>query len=160
MRRSLPLSAWRHSSVSSSSCAPRCDAHHAHAATAALPTAARPVDLLPTAPAYRRPSYRRPAYYRHPSHRRPSQVEFVSRGGDPRLLEGCLNVVLTGNPGAGKTTAARLLFRALRAYGLLKKNVFVERNALELKGTHIGWTCPQVLPGRQLCSLAHPGGAN
>ena len=24
------------------------------------------------------------------------------------------------------------------------KNVFVERNSLELKGTHIGWTCPQV----------------
>ena len=73
-----------------------------------------------------------------------AKVEFVERGGDPRLLESCLNVVLTGNPGAGKTTAARLLFRALRAYGLLKKHVFVERNALELKGTHIGWTCPQV----------------
>ena len=73
-----------------------------------------------------------------------AKVDFVQGGGDPRLLEGCLNVVLTGNPGAGKTTAARLLFRSLRAYGLLKKNVFVERNALELKGTHIGWTCPQV----------------
>ena len=73
-----------------------------------------------------------------------AKVEFVSRGADPRLLEGCLNVVLTGNPGAGKTTAARLLFRALRAFGLLKSNVFVERNALELKGTHVGWTCPQV----------------
>jgi hypothetical protein len=73
-----------------------------------------------------------------------AKVEFVGRGADPRLLEGCLNVVLTGNPGAGKTTAARLLFRALRSLGLLKSNVFVERNALELKGTHVGWTCPQV----------------
>ena len=73
-----------------------------------------------------------------------AKVEFVARGADPRLLEGCLNVVLTGNPGAGKTTAARLLFRALRSLGLLKSNVFVERNALELKGTHLGWTCPQV----------------
>ena len=73
-----------------------------------------------------------------------AKVEFVARGADPRLLEGCLNIVLTGNPGAGKTTAARLLFRALRAYGLLKSNVFVERNALELKGTHVGWTCPLV----------------
>ena len=72
-----------------------------------------------------------------------AKVEYVERGGDPRLLEGCLNIVLTGNPGAGKTTAARLLFRALRGYGLLRKEVFVERNALELKGTHIGWTCPQ-----------------
>lgn len=82
-----------------------------------------------------------------------AKVDFVQSGGDPRLLEGCLNVVLTGNPGAGKTTAARLLFRSLRAYGLLKKNVFVERNALELKGTHIGWTCPQVPP--RPCS-SHP----
>jgi hypothetical protein len=38
-----------------------------------------------------------------------SKVEYVERGGDPRLLEGCLNIVLTGNPGAGETTAARLL---------------------------------------------------
>jgi transcriptional regulator with AAA-type ATPase domain len=73
-----------------------------------------------------------------------AKVELVERGADPRLLQGCLNVVLTGNPGAGKTTAARLLFRALRALGLLKRDVFVERNALELKGTHVGWTCPQV----------------
>jgi len=73
-----------------------------------------------------------------------AKVEYVARGGDPRLLEGCLNIVLTGNPGAGKTTAARLLARWLRAHGLLQQDVFVERNALELKGTHIGWTCPQV----------------
>ena len=86
-----------------------------------------------------------------------AKVEYVERGGDPRLLEGCLNIVLTGNPGAGKTTAApplpacnpmrpacnpmrsacnptyvrvagkttaaRLLFRALRGYGLLRKEV-------------------------------------
>lgn len=73
-----------------------------------------------------------------------AKVEYVQRGGDPRLLEGCLNVVLTGNPGAGKTTAARLLARWLRAFGLLQQDTFVERNALELKGTHVGWTCPQV----------------
>ena len=49
-----------------------------------------------------------------------SKVVYVQRGGDPRLLEGCLNIVLTGNPGAGKTTAARLLFRSLRSYGMLQ----------------------------------------
>ncbi|EOD08875.1 hypothetical protein EMIHUDRAFT_453008, partial [Emiliania huxleyi CCMP1516] len=38
-----------------------------------------------------------------------AKVEYVARGGDPRLLEGCLNI-----------------------------DVFVERNALEFKGTHIG----------------------
>jgi DNA polymerase III delta prime subunit len=73
-----------------------------------------------------------------------AKVEYVQSGGDPRLLEGCLNVVLTGNPGAGKTTAARLLARWLRSHGLLQQDTFVERNALELKGTHVGWTCPQV----------------
>jgi len=62
-----------------------------------------------------------------------AKVDYVQRGGDPRLLEGCLNVVLTGNPGAGKTTAARLLARWLRAHGLLQQDTFVERNALELK---------------------------
>mmetsp|Transcript_45032 Transcript_45032/g.145202 ORF Transcript_45032/g.145202 Transcript_45032/m.145202 type:complete len:211 (+) Transcript_45032:708-1340(+) len=50
-----------------------------------------------------------------------AKVEYVARGGDPRLLEGCLNIVLTGNPGAGKTTAARLLARWLRAHGLLEE---------------------------------------
>ena len=50
-----------------------------------------------------------------------AKVEYVARGGDPRLLEGCLNIVLTGNPGAGKTTAARLIARWLRAHGLLQQ---------------------------------------
>ena len=87
-----------------------------------------------------------------------AKVEYVQKGGDARLLDGCLNVVLTGNPGAGKTTAARLLYRSLRAYGLLNKDVFVERNALELKGTHVGWTCPQVClsPVFRLCLIGAP----
>ena len=42
-----------------------------------------------------------------------AKVEFVGRGADPRLLEGCLNIVLTGNPGAGKTTAISMLTGAL-----------------------------------------------
>ena len=50
-----------------------------------------------------------------------AKVEYVARGGDPRLLDGCLNIVLTGNPGAGKTTAARLIARWLRAHGLLQQ---------------------------------------
>ena len=37
-----------------------------------------------------------------------------------------LNVIVTGNPGTGKTSFARLLFRFLRAYGLLPKDVLVE----------------------------------
>eukprot|EP00746_Dinoflagellata_sp_MGD_P144043 gnl/MRDRNA2_/MRDRNA2_76808_c0_seq1.p1 gnl/MRDRNA2_/MRDRNA2_76808_c0~~gnl/MRDRNA2_/MRDRNA2_76808_c0_seq1.p1 ORF type:complete len:1089 (+),score=233.23 gnl/MRDRNA2_/MRDRNA2_76808_c0_seq1:142-3408(+) len=72
------------------------------------------------------------------------RVEFVNAGGSPKLLETCMNVVLTGNPGTGKTTFARLMFRMLRALGILKKNVFVEKNALELKGGYLGHTAPNV----------------
>merc|ERR1719401_1544228 len=77
-------------------------------------------------------------------HRLEKRAEFVRLGGSPKLLETCLNVVLTGNPGTGKTTFARLLFRYLRAHGVLKKDVFIERNALELKGEYCGQTAPKI----------------
>merc|ERR1712110_191495 len=54
------------------------------------------------------------------------------------------NLVITGNPGTGKTTYARLLAKLLRAHGVLKKDVFVERNALELKGEFCGQTAPKI----------------
>ena len=44
-------------------------------------------------------------------------VEFVQNGGDRTTLENSLNMVVTGNPGSGKTTFARIMFRFLRAYG-------------------------------------------
>jgi hypothetical protein len=53
-------------------------------------------------------------------------------------------MVLTGNPGTGKTTFARLLFRFLRAYGVLKKDTFVECTALELKAKYVGQTAHNV----------------
>merc|ERR1719379_1750673 len=72
------------------------------------------------------------------------RVEFVRSGGSPKLLETCMNVVLTGNPGTGKTTFARLMFKMLRAYGVLTKDVFIERNVLELKGQYCGQTAPKI----------------
>jgi hypothetical protein len=48
------------------------------------------------------------------------------------------SLVITGNPGTGKTTFARLLGRFMHAYGLLPKDAFVEKNALELKGAYLG----------------------
>jgi len=72
------------------------------------------------------------------------RLEFVRLGGSPKILDTCMNVVLTGNPGTGKTTFARLLFRSLRAHGVLKKDVFIERNALELKGEYCGQTAPKI----------------
>merc|ERR1719420_267083 len=72
------------------------------------------------------------------------RIEFVRLGGSPKLLDLCMNLVVTGNPGTGKSTFARLLFRVLRAHGVLKKDVFIERNALELKGEYCGQTAPKI----------------
>jgi AAA+ superfamily predicted ATPase len=72
------------------------------------------------------------------------RIEFVRMGGSPKILDACMNLVLTGNPGTGKTTFARLLFRFLRVHGVLKKDVFIERNALELKGEYCGQTAPKI----------------
>ena len=73
-----------------------------------------------------------------------AKVECVGAGGDRKKLESCLNCVVTGNPGTGKTTFARLFFKFLRAYGVLQKDVFVEINGLDLKGQYVGSTGPKV----------------
>ncbi|CAK0815826.1 unnamed protein product [Prorocentrum cordatum] len=72
-------------------------------------------------------------------------VSFVERGGDPRVLQTSLNLRLTGNPGTGKTTVARLIGRFLYAHGVLPRDTFVERNALALKGQFVGQTAPTVV---------------
>ena len=59
-------------------------------------------------------------------------------------LRVCLNLVITGNPGTGKTSFARLLHRFLYTYGVLRKDNFVERNGLDLKGRYVGETGPRV----------------
>ena len=74
------------------------------------------------------------------------KVRFSESTGNAEILtNSCLNMILTGNPGTGKTTVARLMFKFLRAYGVLKKDVFVEVNALELKGEYVGHTAPKVI---------------
>jgi SpoVK/Ycf46/Vps4 family AAA+-type ATPase len=72
------------------------------------------------------------------------KVEYVERTGDTKLLHTSLNMRITGNPGTGKTTLARLLFRYLHAYGVLPKDTFVEKNGLEMKGKYVGHTAPTV----------------
>merc|ERR1712166_469788 len=73
-----------------------------------------------------------------------SKVEYVEKTGDRSALKTCLNLVITGNPGTGKTTFTRLVFRVLYAYGILSRNNFVEKNGLELKGRYVGETAPKV----------------
>ena len=65
------------------------------------------------------------------------------------------NMVLTGNPGVGKTTMARLVAKFLRAYGALESDNFAEINGLELKGEAAGETGPKV----QALFAANRGGA-
>eukprot|EP01050_Picozoa_sp_SAG11_P004060 SAG11_NODE_249_length_11637_cov_3.320073_5_plen_179_part_00 len=50
------------------------------------------------------------------------RVMFVNSGGNPKVLDVCLNMVVTGNPGTGKTTFSRIIFRFLHAWGILPKD--------------------------------------
>ena len=70
------------------------------------------------------------------------KIKFVEAGGDKKILQVCQNLVLTGNPGTGKTTVARMLFRFMHVWGILPKDNFVERNGLELMGQYVGSTTP------------------
>jgi len=72
------------------------------------------------------------------------KVAFVEQTGTRSDLRVCLNIIITGNPGTGKTTFARLLAKFFHTYGVLSKDSFVEKNGLELKAEYMGGTAPRV----------------
>ena len=71
------------------------------------------------------------------------QIDLANKTKDRKGLKKCYNLVLTGRPGTGKTTFARLVHRFFKAHGVLTGE-FVEKNALELKGEYVGSTTPLV----------------
>ena len=77
-------------------------------------------------------------------HKMKNQALFVQKTGKVEALGGCLHLVLTGNPGTGKTTTARLIARYLRAFGILPTDQFHEVNGLHLKGRYVGQTAHHV----------------
>ena len=73
-----------------------------------------------------------------------TKVEYVEATRDVKVLQTCLNLIITGSPGTGKTTLARLYSRFMYAYGILPRDTFIEKNGLEMKGKYVGHTGPTV----------------
>ncbi|MGQ0700468.1 MAG: AAA family ATPase [Panacagrimonas sp.] len=64
------------------------------------------------------------------------------------------HVVLTGSPGTGKTSVARVLGQTLRAIGVLELGHVIEADRGKMVAQHVGGTAPQV---NDLCDRALGG---
>jgi len=65
------------------------------------------------------------------------QKEQEEKDGTKSVGEGN-NIVITGNPGTGKTTVVRTLGALFKAIGLLKTDTVIEVNGNDLKGSYLG----------------------
>ena len=77
-------------------------------------------------------------------HKLKDTATFVEMTGKMEALGGCLHLILTGNPGTGKTTTARLIAKYLHTFGILPNSTFKEVNGLSLKGQFVGQTSHHV----------------
>ena len=59
-------------------------------------------------------------------------IKFVNITGDRRSVKRCYNLKLTGCPGTGKTTFARIIHKFFKAHGILTGE-FVEKMPWNLK---------------------------
>jgi len=64
------------------------------------------------------------------------------------------NIVITGNPGTGKTTIVRTLGALFQAIGLLKTDTVIEVNGNDLKGSYLGQSKDRV---NEKCDAARGG---
>ena len=65
---------------------------------------------------------------------------YVEAGGSIEAIKFAMNIVITGSPGTGKSSLARLIARYMHAYGILQRDVIVEKNILQLKAPYTGQT--------------------
>ena len=62
----------------------------------------------------------------------------VRRNAGRRVPKRIMHMLLTGNPGCGKTTVAKLIGRIYKEEGILNNDVFIETNRAGLVGQYIG----------------------
>ncbi len=67
----------------------------------------------------------------------------VLQNNNGNLGSPCIHMRFVGNPGTGKTTAARIIGQVLREQGILRNGNFFEYNGRDFCGQYVGETAPK-----------------